>query len=54
MDEAGTAETLEKRLKMGACSPPRTRVFLAKSGAARYQVRAFSAPSPTAPHGSPQ
>jgi hypothetical protein len=32
----------------------RGSVFLAKSGAARYQVRAFSAPSPTAPHGSPQ
>jgi hypothetical protein len=29
-------------------------VFLAKSGAARYQVRAFSAPPPIAPHGSPQ
>jgi hypothetical protein len=34
--------------------PPHARVFLAKPGAARYQVRAFSAPLADAPHGPPQ
>jgi hypothetical protein len=34
--------------------PPHARVFLAKPGAARYQVRAFSAPLLTAPLGPPQ
>jgi hypothetical protein len=29
-------------------------VFLAKPGAARYQVQAFSAPLLNAPHGPPQ
>jgi hypothetical protein len=34
--------------------PPVTGVFLAKSGAARYQVRAFSAAFAGAPLGPPQ
>jgi hypothetical protein len=34
--------------------PPQGCVFLAKSGVARYQVRAFSAPLLNAPHGPPQ
>jgi hypothetical protein len=29
-------------------------LFLAKKGAARYQVQAFSAPAPGAAYGSPQ
>jgi len=40
---------------VGIASSPRPgRVFLAKTGRARYQGQAFPAPLLNAPHGSPQ
>jgi hypothetical protein len=41
-------------LRVTAIRPSRGRVFLAKPGRARYQVRAFSAPLLNALHGPPQ
>jgi hypothetical protein len=44
---------LGNRVKNGVLAL-RASVFLAKTGGARYQVRAFSALSPNALHGPPQ